>query len=186
MIVMKVLVLNSSPKDKELSVTKQLTEQFVQGLTDAGAEVEVYDLKKMSINYCIDCGSCVTLLDGKCVINDEMTEILYPKFLEADAMVLSTPIYFGMMNSIMKKFIERLFPYLGPWQKAREGEVCQDIAPLEKSVAFHNMILKMCVEENVNTMQYRRNRINDNGAFTANTLDSFMDMVYLQYLLIWL
>ena len=267
---MNVLVVNSSPKPMELSITKQLTAQFAAGMEEAGASVKVYDLKNMSIHYCADCGSCATVSLGKCVMADDMTNILYPAFLEADVMVLSTPIYFGMMNSLMKKFIERLFPYLGPWQEACQNKVkqdfrgifpkivvisaaswhcneaftqlsgyihylfndqvvfemyrgdsdslcgnvfydkkseiykgakaagaelvqngyvtdktkdsiCQDIASVEKTVLFHNLILKMCKEENVNTTQYRKKRINDNGTFATDSMESFMDMVYLMH-----
>lgn len=134
---MKVIVIKSSPKRKEFSVTHTLTEQFVLGMREANAEVEEFHLNQMSIHDCMDCGSCATISQGKCVMQDDMTNLIYPKFLEADVMVLASPIYFGTVNAVMKRFIERLYPFLGPWQQVDGEGVYQAFrGPFPKVVAI--------------------------------------------------
>ncbi len=134
---MRALVLTSSPKEKEYSVTQVLASQFAKGMREAGADVEGYDLTRMNIKHCMGCGACSTVTNGHCIIKDEMTEILYTKFIEADVVVLATPIYFGMLNAVMKNFIERLFPYLDPKQIAKGDMVVQNFrGPFPKIVAI--------------------------------------------------
>ncbi|RDY30277.1 NAD(P)H-dependent oxidoreductase [Lachnotalea glycerini] len=123
---MKVLVINSSPKEEEFSTTKTLTKEFVKGMYRAGASIEQFDLHKLNIKFCVGCSSCSTKNIGKCILPDDMSNILFPKFLTTDLLVLATPVYFGMMNAAMKNFIDRLFPYLAPLQSVRDKGVSQE------------------------------------------------------------
>jgi len=50
---------------------------------------------------------------GRCALKDEMTPIFKQIEEKADAIILGSPIYFGMVTGEMKSFLERLmFPYL--------------------------------------------------------------------------
>lgn len=54
------------------------------------------------------CSSCwVCRKKGACIIDDEMTSILIPKLLNADGMVLGSPVYFNNVTAQMKAFIDR-------------------------------------------------------------------------------
>ena len=57
---MKVLALNSSPRGGGQSKTEFLLNHLVQGMEEAGAEVEVVALRKKKINYCAGCFTCWT------------------------------------------------------------------------------------------------------------------------------
>lgn len=122
---MRALILNSSPRAEKFSTTKSIVNKLSEGIRMGGGETEIYDLHKMDIKTCKDCCSCATNSQGKCIIDDDMTRILFPKFLSTDILVLATPIYFGTLSSTMKNFIERLFPYLGPSQEVLEHGVKQ-------------------------------------------------------------
>ena len=61
----------------------------------------------MNIGYCRGCGACNTT--HKCVQKDDMAEIL-DKMVDADAIVLSTPVYFYSVDGQMKTFIDRTVP----------------------------------------------------------------------------
>lgn len=89
---------------------------FVHGMRKAGAEVTEFNLYDMDIQMCKGCMNCSSLTNGKCVLRDDMTRRIYPEFLQADLMVLATPIYFGNLNACMKNFIDRLFPFLNRFQ----------------------------------------------------------------------
>ena len=111
---MKILALNSSPRGGGQSKTELMLNALVQGMRDEGAEVEVVELRKKKVNYCIGCFSCWTKTPGVCVHKDDMTQELFPKWLEADIAVYASPLYYFTINAEMKAFIERTLPMLQP------------------------------------------------------------------------
>jgi multimeric flavodoxin WrbA/putative sterol carrier protein len=114
---MKVLALNSSPRVKGQSKTELMLSHLVKGMKEAGAEVEVVDLRKKKINYCKGCYTCWTKTPGICVHKDDMALELYPKWLESDIVVYASPLYYYGVNAEMKAFIERTLPILIPYLK---------------------------------------------------------------------
>ena len=114
---MKVLALNSSPRVKGQSKTELLLSHLVKGMKEAGAEVEVVELRKKKINYCKGCYTCWTKTPGICVHKDDMALELYPKWLESDIVVYASPLYYYGVNAEMKAFIERTLPILIPYLK---------------------------------------------------------------------
>lgn len=99
---MNVTILNSSPrKDGNSEV---LCERFAKGATDAGHVVTKIDLRDKSLAPCRACYACVK--NRKCVIQDDMAEI-FQTMLEADVIVLSSPVYFYSVCAQMKMVIDR-------------------------------------------------------------------------------
>jgi putative NADPH-quinone reductase len=119
---MKVLALNSSARIKGQSKTELLLSHLVAGMRNAGAEVEVVELRKKKINYCRGCFTCWTKTPGVCVHKDDMSIELFPKWLEADIVVYASPLYHYSVNAQMKAFIERTLPSLLPYL-VRKGEI---------------------------------------------------------------
>jgi multimeric flavodoxin WrbA len=99
----KVLVISSSPRKNGNS--ELLCDQFVLGAKEAGHRVEKISLKEKKISYCTGCGTCFNR-DKPCPQKDDMAEILV-KMVEADAIVLATPVYFYTMCGQMKTLIDR-------------------------------------------------------------------------------
>ena len=85
--------------DTAVQTVLEQTKQF-------GAEVEIIYLKDYQIKDCIGCEGCKDTL--KCVINDDMQK-LYPKIIEADAIVIGSPTYFYNVTGVIKNFIDRLY-----------------------------------------------------------------------------
>ena len=112
---MKVLALNSSPRGEGVSKTGILLDALVEGMREAGAEVETIHLRKKKINNCIGCYTCWTKTPGVCIHKDDMTAELLPKWLEADLVVYATPLYHYTVTASMKAFIERTLPVLEPF-----------------------------------------------------------------------
>ena len=119
---MKVLALNSSARTGGQSKTEILLRHFVTGMQQAGAEVEVVNLRQKKINYCIGCYSCWTKTPGLCVHKDDMTRELFPKWLACDIVVYASPLYHYLVNAQMKTFIERTLPVLMPYLQ-RSGDI---------------------------------------------------------------
>ena len=117
---MKVLALNSSSRIKGQSKTELLLSHLVAGMRNAGAEVEVVELRKKKINYCRGCFTCWTKTPGVCVHKDDMSLELFPKWLEADIAVYASPLYHYTVNAQMKAFIERTLPSLLPYLERKD------------------------------------------------------------------
>jgi len=112
---MKVLALNSSPRGTGQSKTHLMLTALVEGMQDAGAEVEVIELRRKTIKNCIGCYTCWTKTLGECLHKDDMTDELFPKWLASDMAVYATPLYNYGMNATLKAFIERTLPSMEPF-----------------------------------------------------------------------
>ena len=99
----KVLVLSSSPRRGGNS--DLLCDQFIDGSKEIGHVTEKIFLKDKKINYCTGCGTCIDR-GKKCSQKDDMAEVL-DKMVEADVIVMATPVYFYTMCGQMKTLIDR-------------------------------------------------------------------------------
>lgn len=100
-----VLIISSSPRKGGNSDV--LCDQFLKGAQESGNQVEKIFLKDKDLHFCNGCGVCNTT--HKCVQKDDMTEIL-DKMVNADVIVMATPVYFYTMCAQMKMLIDRTVP----------------------------------------------------------------------------
>jgi multimeric flavodoxin WrbA len=99
---MKVLGISTSPRRKQN--TEKLVEKVLEGSASLGAETELYTISGKHINPCTGCDECRDT--KKSVINDDMQE-LYNKIIDADGIVIGTPVYFYDMTAQCKTIIDR-------------------------------------------------------------------------------
>ena len=126
---MKVLALNGSPRSEGMSKSKIMLNALVEGMREAGAEVDVVDLREKKVRTCRGCMRCWTTSPGVCAIKDDMTAELFPKWLEADLAVYSFPLYHFTINADMKAFIERTLPVLQPFSSPWKGDPASAALP---------------------------------------------------------
>lgn len=120
---MRILALNSSPRKNDESYTVMMLNQLVDGMREAGADVEVINLREKKIKNCIGCFSCWTKTPGKCIQKDDMTNELFPKWLACDLVVYASPLYFHTVNANMSAFLERRLPAALPFfEEDAEGK----------------------------------------------------------------
>jgi len=98
----KVLILSGSPRKGGNSDT--LCNQFALGATEAGHSVQKVNVAQKSIGFCRGCYACEST--GKCVINDDMGELLQ-QIVDADVLVLASPVYFYSIDAQLKAVIDR-------------------------------------------------------------------------------
>lgn len=74
-----------------------------------GVSTDLISVAGKKIGGCRQCGWCARKQEeGKfCRIQDDMGEI-YPRLLEADVLLLATPVYFFRLSGYMAVFIDRL------------------------------------------------------------------------------
>lgn len=127
---MKITAFNSSPRGKN-SNTNKLVEAFLAGAKAAGAEVENVFLAKKKIKQCLGCFHCWVVEPGRCVIKDDMAELL-DKIIKSDIEVMATPLYVDNVSGIMKCFMDRLIPLVDPRFEVDERGVGVHIKRHEK------------------------------------------------------
>lgn len=115
---MKVLAINSSPK-MDKGNTAMILNPFLEGMKEAGAEVELFYTSKLKIHPCTGEFNCWLKTPGECLHNDDM-KMLFPKVAEADVMVFATPVYVDGVTGPMKNLIDRLLPRLHPFFELRD------------------------------------------------------------------
>ncbi len=118
---MKVIALDSSPRGRGISKTRLLLDAMVNGMQEAGAEVEDFRLREKKVRLCLGCFTCWSKTPGVCVHKDDMTNELFPKWSEADIAVYATPLYHYTVNAAMKAFIERTLPIVEPFM-VKQGD----------------------------------------------------------------
>ena len=99
----RVIVISTSLRKG--SNSDMLADQFVEGVKAAGHEVEKISLVGKDIQFCKGCFGCQKL--GRCVINDDVNEIM-GKVMQADVVCWATPIYYYEMSGQMKTLIDRM------------------------------------------------------------------------------
>lgn len=99
---MKVLGIMGSPRRH--SNTEILLDRALEGAAGAGAETEKVLVSRLKITPCLEIYAC--LKDGKCSIKDDM-DPLYQKLVEADHVILASPIFFYGITSQAKAIVDR-------------------------------------------------------------------------------
>ena len=76
----------------------------MRGAMESGNEVEKIRVASKKIAPCSACYYCKN--SGECVHKDDMAEILQ-KMIDADVLVLASPVYFYSINAQLKAVIDR-------------------------------------------------------------------------------
>ena len=108
---MKIVVINSSPHADRESTSKYLAQKFIEGAKSSGHEIFTFDAANEKTNPCRGCDHCG--MDGDCIFNDDIANKLMPAMLEADLLVLVTPLYYFGFSAQMKTIIDRFYSRTG-------------------------------------------------------------------------
>ena len=100
----KVLLLNGSPRPDGCTATA--LKEMISVFEKEGIETELVQIGNKDIRGCIACRSCKKT--GHCVFDDLVNEVA-PRFMEADGVVIGSPVYYGSPNGTMIAFLDRLF-----------------------------------------------------------------------------
>lgn len=97
--------MNGSPRPS--GNTSRLVSSILDAMPD-NVETNVVSLYGMDISGCRNCGACQKrTVEGHCAMRDDMSG-LYEGFLEADVVILASPIYMWQFTTCMNAFMSRL------------------------------------------------------------------------------
>jgi multimeric flavodoxin WrbA len=126
---MKIVGIVGSPRKGN---TEWMVRKVLEVAEMAGAETELIVLREKNIKMCDGCLTCEAggkQREGICIIQDDM-QAIYPKLVDADAIILGTPVYFELLSGLLKTFIDRTCPI---WPKL-EGKIAAGIAVAEEGI----------------------------------------------------
>jgi len=102
---MKVIAFNGSGrKDGNTAI---LIKYVFEELEKEGIDTELIQLSGKTIHGCRACYGCFKNKDQECVIKDDDVNLYVKKMIEADAIILGSPVYFANMSSQLKALIDR-------------------------------------------------------------------------------
>lgn len=99
---MKALGIVGSPRKGGNS--EILTAHCLKAIAEEGLDTELVSLAGLDIKGCNNCNYCLKH-DG-CSIEDDLQPI-YAKMVAAEAIIVSSPVYFGSATALVKGLLER-------------------------------------------------------------------------------
>jgi len=103
---LKVIAINGSArKDGNTAI---LINFALQELEREGIKTEMVQLAGERIRGCTACMKCFEHRDQRCVIDDDCVNDCIQKMVEADGIILGSPVYFSDVTSEMKALIDRV------------------------------------------------------------------------------
>jgi multimeric flavodoxin WrbA len=94
--------------------TNQLVSAALEGVKRAGREVELIQMSDHVVTACKDCQPWVCRNDLKCTFEDEAFLYLSEKVLNADGLILGSPVYWWDTSGMVKYFILKMFRVYAP------------------------------------------------------------------------
>jgi len=139
---MKVLAINGSPHMDEGN-TAMILNPFLEGMKEAGSEVEVFYTRKLKIGPCNGDLSCWFKNPGICGQKDDM-QMLLPKLKEADVIVWASPVYYAGVTGPLKNLMDRQLPlYLQGGQAKHPKAVLVSTCSAWELSMFDPLLLQM-------------------------------------------
>jgi len=102
---MKVVAFNGSAR-KDGNTAIMIRRVFSE-LEAEGIETELVQLSGQKIRGCLACYKCRENLDRRCSVRDDVLNDCLAKMIEADGIILASPVYFSDVTSEMKALIDR-------------------------------------------------------------------------------
>ncbi len=102
---MKVLLLNGSPHEQGNTFIS--LSEIAKTLKEEGIDSEIFYIGKGSIGSCMGCGACSKI--GKCVLDNDKVNEFVDKMVEADALIVGSPVHYAGATGAITAFLGRAF-----------------------------------------------------------------------------
>ena len=102
---MKVLLVNGSPRKESCTYTALC--EIASTLDKNGVESEIFYIGTGPQQGCTACSKCRKI--GECVLGGDIYHELLSKMLEADGIIIGSPVYFSGPNGALCALLDRVF-----------------------------------------------------------------------------
>ena len=117
---MKITILNGNP-DGENTTFDTYLERLARTLATTQHQATVLALRDMDIKYCTGCWGCWVKTPGECVARDDLADVCRA-FINADFVLLASPVTMGFPSALLKKTVEKLIPLIHPYIVVAQDE----------------------------------------------------------------
>jgi multimeric flavodoxin WrbA len=101
---MKVVAFNGSPHRE--GNTAILIGEVFKVLESHGFETEMIQLGNKTVHGCTACMKCREIQDGNCHIKNDHLNLCLEKMVEADGIIIGSPVYFADVTTEIKALID--------------------------------------------------------------------------------
>jgi len=101
---MKIVAINGSPRRN--GNTSVLIQEMFKIFNAEGIETELIQLGNKPVHGCTACGKCKEMQDGKCYIKNDHLNLSIEKMIEADGIIIGSPVYFADVTPEIKALID--------------------------------------------------------------------------------
>ena len=113
-----VIGINGSPRNQATQAVLEYGLDLAK--QHSGVTTDQINLREFDFKFCLHCNTCrdpeyFTKTGHFCVHNDDLEKV-FPQVLEADSLILATPVYSGNPSGMLLSFMNRLHaigPYMG-------------------------------------------------------------------------
>ncbi len=105
MVEQKIKLFGISGSPRKASTDYIVREALRYASEKHGAETEYFSARGKKLNFCIHCDYCIREKKG-CIHEDDMV-LVYEKLKWADALIIGTPVYQGMVSGQTKVIMDR-------------------------------------------------------------------------------
>jgi len=102
---MKVILVNGSPREKGCTFTA--LSEVATALNKNGIETEIFQIGREPVSGCLACHGCRET--KRCIIDNDCVNILAQKMIEADGIVIGSPVYYAGPNGALCSILDRVF-----------------------------------------------------------------------------
>lgn len=104
---MKVLLINGSPhKDGSTYIA---LEEITKTLDQEHIDWEIFHIGNKPVRGCIGCNHCRNTGTRACVFDDDICNEMIQKMLEADGIIIGSPVYYAGPNGALCALLDRVF-----------------------------------------------------------------------------
>ncbi len=102
---MKVVAFNGSPRKDGNTV--QSIRVVLEELEGQGIDTEIIQVGGKPLRGCTSCYSCFKNKNRQCVLTDDDLNLYLEKMIDADGIIIGSPVYFSNVSSETKALIDR-------------------------------------------------------------------------------
>lgn len=116
---MNILIMNGS---KSGSAINSNVSEIISKVTEKGHNAKELVLRDMKYSPCRGCFNCWVKTPGLCIFKDD-GDLLCREALNADIVILASPVIMGYPSALTKNALDRIIPLIHPYLEDVGGEV---------------------------------------------------------------
>jgi multimeric flavodoxin WrbA len=135
--MMKVVAFNGSPRKG--GNTELLINHVFDELHKEGIETELVQIGGKAIRGCNACMICREKKNQRCAIDSDMVNDCIAKMIEADGIILGSPVYFADITPEIKALIDRAGYVAGAGDNFLKHKVGAAVIAVRRGGAIHTL-----------------------------------------------